>query len=158
MAGLTIQNTAEGGTHHVTIVGSVDEDSDLSVLNHLRGRVELNLRGLRRFNSVGIRFWMDAMRALTERAHVVAIECSRSVIDQMNMIRGFLGGATVRSFYGPMRCERCDVDHDHLFDRKECAELGGLPPVPCPRCGVAMDLDDLEDSFVLFIREPTVVR
>jgi len=157
MAGLTVRASTDAGTTHVRIAGTVDEDADFTALAGLRGRVEVNLRGVRRFNSIGIRFWIDAMRELSRTAQVTFFECSRAVVEQINMIRGFLGGGTVRSFYGPMHCPRCRIDVEQLFSRDECSELGGLPEVLCGRCGRPLELDDLEDSYLLFIREPTIV-
>jgi len=154
--GIQFQIRSEGGVTHVTATGTVDEHVDLSALDALKGRIELNLAGVRRFNSVGIRFWIDAMRALAARGRVECVECSRAVIDQVNMIRGFLGGATVRSFHVPMLCEHCDVEVDKLVRVEDCAD--GLPEVRCPKCSVPMELDDLEDNYLLFVREPTIIR
>src|SRR5260221_414506 len=152
-AGLTIDTRQGQGKTLVSIAGVVDEHADLSALVPLTGRIEINLRGVRRFNSVGVRVWVDAMRGLGQRGQVVFVECSTSVINQLNMITGFLGRGRVASFVAAMRCEACDADVDYLFDRVECDD--GLPVAPCPRCARAMDLDDDEAQYLLFLREPT---
>jgi undecaprenyl-phosphate 4-deoxy-4-formamido-L-arabinose transferase len=74
-------------------------------------------------------------------------------VHALNMITGFLGRGRVASVYGAMRCAACDAELDHLFDRTDCDD--GLPPVACPRCGSEMELDDAEDQYLLFLREPT---
>jgi hypothetical protein len=142
-----------GGVTRVAIVGTIDEDADLTPLARLSGRVELDLAGVRRLNSIGIREWMGAMRELGGRAAITLIRCSRAVVEQLNLIHGFIADSTVASFYAPMRCEPCDQDLDHLFDRAEVERLGGLPPVPCPSCPRPMELDELEQSYLLFVRE-----
>ncbi|WP_299010631.1 hypothetical protein [uncultured Caulobacter sp.] len=30
---------------------------------------------------------------------------------------------------------------------------GKLPATPCPRCGRPMEVDDLEEQYLLFVRE-----
>jgi hypothetical protein len=147
----------DGDVWRVTIAGLVDEDADLSRLEKLSGKVELNLKGVRRFNSVGTRDWVTAMQHLGKNATVVLVECSPAVIGQLNMISGFLAHGTVRSFYGPMRCPRCGLETSHLFTTRECHDSNGLPEVACPKCKSTMELDELEDSYLLFLREPTLI-
>lgn len=147
----------EGDVWRVTASGLVDEDADLEPLASLSGKVEINLRNIRRFNSVGTRDWVGAMQRLGQNATIVLVECSPPVIGQLNMISGFLAHGTVRSFYGPMRCNRCTHELSHLFTTRECREHDGLPPVECPKCKSTMELDELEDSYLLFLREPTLV-
>ena len=154
---LHIDSRREGDTHKIAIRGVVDEDAELGALHGLRGKVELNLRGLHRFNSVGTRAWVDAMRTLARTASLVFVECSPAVVFQLNMISGFLAGGRVESFIAPMRCERCERELDQLVTTDECRALDGLPPVACPGCRQPMELDELEDNYLLFIREPTVV-
>jgi hypothetical protein len=139
----------------VTITGTVDEHADFAALEAVSGKVEMNLAKIRRFNSVGVRFWIDAMRGLVARGSVTYYDISRAVVEQLNMIRGFLASGAVRSFHAPMRCERCDVELDALFAVDDCRDR--LPEVTCPSCHAPMELDDMEDSYLLFLREPTVV-
>jgi len=142
----------------VVVRGDVDEHADLAPLESLSGHVELDLAGVRRFNSIGARFWIDAMRALSRRAKVEVLDCSRAVVEQLNMVRGFLAAATVRSFHAPMRCPRCDLEVDAVFDKQDCVDRDGLPPTPCPTCGAILELDEIEDAYLLFIREPTIAN
>lgn len=158
MARLTIDKRVTDEKTFVKIAGVVDEDADFGMLEGVQGRVDIDVRGVRRFNSIGIRFWVDAMRGLGKRAVVTFVECPPQVVEQLNMIRGFLGHATVSTFYGPMRCPRCDHGFEQRFTVHECRQLDGLPTVACPKCGRDAELDDLEDNYLLFIREPTIVR
>jgi hypothetical protein len=155
---LDVDARLDGDVWRVTVTGLVDEDAELARLDSLTGKVEINLKGVRRFNSVGTRDWVQAMQRLSKKATVVLVECSPAVIGQLNMISGFLGHGTVRSFYGPMRCSVCGHEANHLFATRECRDAEALPPVTCPKCRSQMDLDELEDSYLLFLREPTVIR
>lgn len=157
MAAFSLETRPGNGRTHVVISGLVDEQVDLTPIIGLDGVVELNLKGIRRLNSAGVRVWVDALRVLSKRARVEVIEASPAVVDQLNMISGFLGGGTLRSFYGPMVCERCDKESNHLFEASEVRELDRLPPVTCATCKQTLELDDDEDRYIHFLREPTRV-
>jgi anti-anti-sigma regulatory factor len=154
---MDLRVSREGQHLTVTISGVVDEHADFSGLAPLTGRVRLDLRGVRRFNSFGCRLWVDALRALSGKANLTFVACSPAVIDQLNGTYGFLGHGTVESFLGTMRCDSCDHEFDHLFDARECAALDGLPPVTCPSCHGHSQLDDNVEQYLLFLREPTQV-
>ena len=80
--------------------------------------------------------------------------CPPPIVDQLNMVEGFMGQATVESFYAPMACEDCDERMEHLFTAAVCRQLGGkLPAISCPACGQNMEVDDLEEQYLLFLRE-----
>jgi anti-anti-sigma regulatory factor len=152
---LRIEPHRAGDRMLVTMVGSVDESVELGALDALAGPVEIDLSGVRRFNSVGIREWIQAFRTLTARARVTCVACSPTVIHQLNMITGFLGEAQVRSFYAPMLCPACDTSHEQLLDR---SAVDGFEPAPCPRCRTPLELDEDEEQYLLFLREPTRVE
>lgn len=156
---LEIKVEAAARGSKVVMSGVVDETADFSALEKLGDRVELDLAGVRRINSFGARSWMDALRGLAMRGSLVARRLSPAVVDQLNMITGFLAGARIESFFAQMACEHCDHEGLHLFEAGEVRDRDGdLPPVKCPECGKPWELDDLEDQYTLFLREPTVVR
>jgi len=158
MSGIDIKIQQQAGRTQVTISGVVDESVDLASLKGLTGHLEFNLKDVRRFNSAGVRVWIDVLRELDEKCQLSFVECPATVIDQLNMINGFLASGAVRSFYGVMICEHCDTEVDHLFDTKECRELDRLEPVNCDKCKRKMDLDADEDQYLLFMREPTRIH
>jgi len=149
----------DAGDHtEVTIIGVIDEHTDLTPLAALTGRVRFDLHGVRRINSMGCRAWVDALKDLSTRAQLTFARCSPPIVDQLNMIHGFLAGGRVESFYGSMVCPTCDHDVQHLFEFDAVRDHGSLTEVRCPKCSTPMELDDLEDQYLLFIREPTVAR
>ncbi len=156
--GLDIRVSARSGGAHITVSGIVDEIADLSSLKDLEGRLEFDLAEVKRLNSTGVRKWVDVLRDLATRSSMVFVNCSPAIIDQLNMIHGFLASGRVKSFYGEMICDHCDAEGTHLFDADECRALDRLPAVKCDECGRQMELDASEDQFLLFLREPTRVH
>ena len=149
----------EVGTHDgedvVTIAGVIDENADLSPLATLGERpVRVHLRGVRRINSYGVRTWIDAIRQIPAGTPVRLVHCPPPVVDQCNMVAGFAGHGVLESFYAPMTCTECDEQLDQLFETEACRANGGrLPATPCLRCGRNMEVDDLEEQYLLFVRE-----
>lgn len=136
--------------------GVIDENADLAPISGITADTEINMKGVRRINSFGVRAWIDAVRKIPASATVTFVECPPPVIDQCNMVNGFLGAGVLKSFYAPMTCEECDEQLDQLFETATCRENGGkLPSTPCPRCSRDMEVDDLEEQYLLFVREPS---
>lgn len=151
-----IESREHAGKLLLFVSGVIDENADLSAITEARASdVEINMKGVRRINSFGVRAWIDVIRRIPKATRVVFVECPPPVIDQCNMVSGFLGHGKLESFYAPMTCEECDEQLEQLFETAKCTELGGkLPSTPCPRCGRDMEVDDLEEQYLLFIREP----
>jgi len=149
-----IDTRAEPGRVKMSISGVIDEHADLSPISDATGDLEISMKGVRRINSFGVRAWIDAIRKIPQATKLTFVECPPPVVDQINMVQGFLGHGKLISFYSPMICEECDEQQDELFYVDKCRELGGkLPPVKCKRCGNAMEVDDLEEQYLLFVRE-----
>ena len=143
-----------GSGKPLSINGIVDEHADLSFIGELRGKVQLNLKHLRRINSYGVRMWIDAVRQVPADTKLEFVECSPAVVDQINMVAGFLGHGKVLSFFAPMRCDKCMREEDQLFFYDDCLKRGGkLPEVKCDKCLVPMEIDDVEEQYLLFLRE-----
>jgi hypothetical protein len=144
-----------GDRARVNISGVIDENADLAPLVAIDGKpVEVNLKGVRRINSFGVRAWIDAVRRISPATAVRFVQAPPPVIDQCNMVSGFLGHGVLVSFFAPMTCEECDEQVEQLFEADRCRALGGkLPATPCPRCGRNMEVDDLEEQYLLFVRE-----
>jgi len=151
----TIDITRNSDHDLVTMQGVVDENADLTPLLQLGTRpIKVHLRGVRRINSFGVRAWMDAIRRVPITTNLAFVHCPPPVVDQCNMVQGFLGHGTLESFYAPMTCAECDEQIDQLFETEVCRANGGkLPVTPCPRCGRPMEVDDLEEQYLLFVRD-----
>lgn len=155
---LRIDTHASNGGTRVSISGVIDENADFAPLFALTGNIEVNLRGVKRINSFGVREWIDAMRKLTDIANPSFVEVSSAAIDQLNMIQEFLGHAPVRSFCAPLVCPHCDAQETRVYNTRDCVDIDVcLPPTDCPSCARGMELDDVDDKYLLFLREPTQV-
>src|SRR5262245_29793597 len=117
----TIEVATQDGVDQVTLVGVVDENADLALLGTLGGRpIRVNMRGVRRINSFGVRVWMDMIRRVPRDVDITFVQCPPPVIDQCNMVAGFLGHGRLESFYAPMTCSECDEQVDQLFMTEAC--------------------------------------
>jgi hypothetical protein len=149
-----VEATEGEGGKTLRLAGVIDEHADLRFMGNLHGDVRLSMRGVRRINSYGVRSWIDAIRKVPTDCRLELVECPPPVVDQMNMVAGFLGRGKVTSFYAAMVCESCSHEVDHLFTVEECRKAGGkFPPVACPTCGKRMEVDDIEEQYLLFVRE-----
>ena len=151
----TARDPDDADTIVITITGVIDESADLSALSSVHARaLRFHMRGVRRINSFGVRAWMDAIRRIPITTQLFFVHCPPPVVDQCNMVSGFLGHGRLESFYAPMTCAECDEQIDQLFETAACRANGGkLPLTPCPRCGRPMEVDDLEEQYLLFVRE-----
>jgi hypothetical protein len=140
------------GTWELT--GVIDEGADLAFLERLAGPSRLNMRGVRRINSFGVRAWIEAVRRVPPDVSLELVECPPSVVDQINMVAGFAGRARVVSFLAPMICDACGHEKEELFQTADYQRERRLPDVACPSCGALMQIDDLEEQYLLFAREP----
>jgi hypothetical protein len=150
----TIEVAENDGEDHVTIGGVIDENADLTALTQLGARpIRIHVKGVRRINSFGVRSWIDAIRQIPATTPLRIVHAPPSVVDQCNMVQGFFGHGKLVSFYAPMTCSECDEQVDQLFETAACRANGGrLPSTPCPRCGRPMEVDDLEEQYLLFVR------
>jgi hypothetical protein len=139
----------------VTLAGVIDEAADLSPLAALGRRpLEIDLHGVQRINSSGVRTWIDVVRGLPPAVPLRFVRCPPAIVDQCNMVIGFLGHGRLESFYAPLACAECDEQVDQLYTTASVRAAGGvLPPTPCPRCRRPMAVDDLADQYLLFVRD-----
>ena len=151
----TMEVVERDGVDHVTLTGVIDENADLALIGTLGGRpARFHMRSVRRINSYGVRSWIDAIRKIPRDTDLTFVQCPPPVIDQCNMVAGFLGHGRLESFFAPMTCPECDEQIDQLFETEACRANGGkLPVTPCPRCSRPMEVDDLEEQYLLFVRD-----
>ena len=142
----------EGGTK-VALAGEIDEHADFGPLRaELRGDVELDLGGIRRINSCGVREWVNFVRDVPHASSLTFRACSTAFVTQLNMIFNFRGPATIRSFYAPYVCDACGYDEDRLVEVGEGGAVE-LPRPVCPKCGDVMQFDDLPERYLSFLAE-----
>lgn len=140
----------------VALRGEIDENTDFSALvRALRGEVELDLAGITRINSCGVREWVNFMRRLEAVSALWFARCSPVVVRQLNTIYNFRGAARVRSFLAPYVCESCHLDEHKLLEVAEYFAHRPLhvPRFLCQRCGGPMVFDELPERYLAFLSE-----
>ncbi len=144
----------DAGRAVVTLTGAITEDASFANLaQELEGKthVQLDLGGVRRINSAGVREWIRFIRPATEKADVQLVKCSPAVVGQLNVFFNFAASARIASILAPFLCDECDEEAAVPVDLAE--RNPRLPPLAptCPKCGRAMEFDDLVDHYFHFM-------
>lgn len=152
MADQGLKIVEKGGTFF--LAGVLNEYADFSALENKPAPLKLNMREVRRLNSIGIR---NLLKFLTNRGplpfeyHQAPCE----FIDQINMIPALLGPkacGVIKTLFVPYECAACDCDHEVLctIDEFPGVAAGGAPPLrKCPKCSANMRM--LTDSYFAFL-------
>ena len=161
---LSIEKFADGPITLLKFSGTIDEAFDGKKLaNSVDSEaLVLDLGGVKKISSFGIREWVDFITAVGVRAkQIVLIECSPKVVDQLNMVANFAGSGRVFSFYAPFRCDYCDSEHRVLLDVAkdfESIKTQKLAERPCPTCREAMYFDDDGSTYFSYVLDRKSTR
>ena len=145
--GLTIaKTTGAAGETMLSLAGSIDEQADLTPLREVAsGALVLDLGGVDRINSVGVREWIRALQAIPEAVTVTWVATSVALVSQLGMIANFHGRSRIRSFYAPYWCAACQAEQRFLLTPADVATAA--PRFTCPRCAGPLELDELEADY-----------
>lgn len=117
------------------------------------GALTFDLAGIRRLNSVGVRQWVNFMRALSDVDEITEmnfVRCAVPVVSQINMIHEFLGRAKVLSFYAPYAHSETGDEEHRLLDVKDITDPSN-PPVFKDDDG-EWELDEIPERYFEFMR------
>ncbi len=134
--------------------GVINEDNDLA--DHLEqivgSLVAIDLSEVDRINPCGVRDWVNWIHALEAKgATMLFLECSPSIVAQINLVNNFTGSGHIKSLYLPYYCESCNEESTLLYEAKDLAPEQ-LPPVSrCNSCQHVMDFDDMPESYFAFL-------
>lgn len=154
---LLVERFADGGITCLKFGGMIDESFEGKKLGASVAceTLVLDLGGVKKISSFGIREWVDFVTTATKQARTtILIECAPKVVDQLNMVANFTGGGRVFSFYAPFRCDYCDSEHRVLLqvDRDmDTIKTMKLAERPCPACNEGMYFDDDGATFFSYI-------
>jgi ABC-type transporter Mla MlaB component len=146
-----------GDTH--VLEGVLDEQSppilvDLSRATGTASSITLDVGGLRRINSLGVRAWVEFMRGLSGRK-VHFVRCSPAFVDQLNTVSDFRSGAQIDSVLAPYVCERTGrVSYEELkvgIDIKRGGDFSALGERRCEECPEGMVFDDVPERYLHFL-------
>lgn len=147
----------KNGTLHLS--GALDESSNLSKLVSSTGLLRLNLKDVQSVNSLGLRIFIEAMRALGTR-DVEFHECSPAFVEAVNTVPLIVGGqkrvSRIKSVVVPFTCY--DGHKSALVTMIKDVSIDGrtinLPKVACPMCKQAVEIEggmEPEDYFFFLI-------
>lgn len=142
--------------YKVVVTGVIDEDVDFNQFSLAGAKgVQMSLGGVKSINSCGIREWIRWVGS-AGTAPVVYSECPKIIVDQINMVQGFLpANGKVASFYVPFYSDDSGEDKSVLFSHgKEFSEsgLGTLPEVK-DSAGKPMEMDVVEAKYFKFLKK-----
>lgn len=131
--------------------GDVGEDFDTSALQFKKTKVaQLDLSGIKTFNSVGIRQWIAFLKSLSAAAESIEfLNCSVVMMDQFNLVSDSIGKGKIVSFYAPYYCAE-HGERNCLLKTSDLAQ-GGAPQLPCILCEKPMEFDALEEVYFGFL-------
>src|SRR5688572_8154868 len=114
----------------------------------------LNVSGMTRMTSFGVRQWLKAMGALPKTiSDLYLLGCPTFFVDQLNMVLNFGGQAKILTVIAPYTCTSCGVESgetiDVLAERSNLAK-GALPEKECARCGGKLEFDETPESYFAF--------
>ncbi|MGY3804584.1 hypothetical protein ACWNT8_11005 [Pigmentibacter ruber] len=142
---------------YVRISGMVDENADFSELYKKHHDILfLDLKGVHRINSSGVRKWVLALDKLKD-VELHYINCSFPVVDQLSMVPEFINKKSyVESFDARYVCENDNTTH--IFNLVVGFDIQpGLkkyedgPERFCPNCKNRLEFDHNPDSYLFFL-------
>lgn len=137
--------------------GVVDEDNELAGIESQlsAGITVLDLADIERINSCGVRDWVNWLGRIEKiGVRLVFVNCSPSIVAQMNLVHNFTAGGIVKSFYAPYFCPRCNKERLLKLETEELVRdvpITSAPPCRCDDCDGPMDFDDMEESYFAFM-------
>jgi hypothetical protein len=139
----------------LNLSGVIDEDVDFSQYKISPvSQLSVFWREVRSINSCGIREWIKWLAANPVQA-IYYFECPKIIVDQINMVQGFLPKqGKVRSFFVPYFEEDSGEEKEVLFSYgKEFDDSGIKPPQEVLSSqGRRMEMDVVEAKYFRFLR------
>lgn len=153
----------EGDQCTVRVSGAINENIDFTQVDVKSPKVlYLDLKDVKSLNSMGLRNWVLWVKEIKRTTQIVFRNCPHCVVDQMNILSGFLPmGAVVESFYVPYTCLSCSFEHKHLAVRGkdymegtvDTKEGAALPQSrQCPECKEKMEIDVVAAKYFHFLK------
>ncbi|MDQ3335002.1 MAG: serine/threonine protein kinase [Myxococcota bacterium] len=115
----------------------------------------IDVSGMTRMTSFGVRQWLRAMDALPKTiTDAYLLACPTFFVYQLNMVLNFGGSAKVITVVAPYTCMSCGVESSEAIDViSEHASLvqGQVAEKECRRCAGKLELDETAESYFAFV-------
>ena len=155
--GEIVKTKNRDGSLLVYLKGSIDEYTDFEdSIGPVSGAIHINLRGVNRINSSGVRSWLEYFRKLkSQTARIVFQECAIPIVLQTSLFQGFLDEGEVESVFAPMICEKCHKTSEKLIATADTQRQEfSVPTSSCPHCHeTSAVFDDDPDSYFGFLKK-----
>ncbi len=155
MGKLEFKIDKKSGIVNINMAGTIDEDADFTQMNLMEAQeIELELSGIKSINSCGIREWIKWM-ATNKNAKIDFKQCPKVIVDQINMVDGFLPqNGKVSSFFVPYYNDDSGTEKNILFSLgKEFSDGSVNPPGSIKDDqGNTMEMDIIESKYFKFIK------
>lgn len=152
----THEKTVDGDVTYITLKGSLDEDAAIAdAFKGVTQRVVVDLMGVQRITSGGVREWISAVNGLPDGAELSFTRCSVQSIEYANTVSNFVSSGRVESFLAPYYSERENKEYTLLIDVEKYFPVGS--PLVAPDFRGAenvpddMEFDDDEEEYFLFL-------
>ena len=153
----TVERSRTRGGSLVRIRGHIDETFQVGeFVAGIHGVLVVDLDAVQRITSFGIREWITALQKL-QADYYCFINCTPSIVSQLNLVSGFAGKGEVISFHAPYLCRHCNAPATKVLDlrrsdhRQVVASLEP-PPLTCPSCGEESEFDDLPELYFQYFQ------
>ena len=134
--------------------GNIDESANLGQLVSIPGPLVVDIGDVDRINSVGVRTWMDFVKARETAAPLTIERCSPMMVGQITMITRFMGKSSrVASVLVPYFCKSCKKEHIEVLPTGPGVHVA--PSMKCPNCPAQTELDDLAETYDEALRRIT---
>jgi len=139
--------------------GVIDEHHGLDAVRGRLppGEVLLDLSGIERLSSVGVRAWVDWTQHVEEcGTRFVLINCSPAFVMKLSRIHGLARLGRIYSILAPYRCPRCASDALVVLKTEELAGLSrpiAAPECRCKECEALMEFDETPESYFAFLNQ-----
>ncbi|MGE0761930.1 MAG: STAS domain-containing protein [Bdellovibrionales bacterium] len=157
MGQFQVDKKKDGTKMVVSLSGSIDEDAILTNITFDgASEVVLDLDKVSAINSCGIREWIKWLKTASTGAKVVYRNCPKIIVDQINMVSGFLpDNGTVESFYVPYFNENAGTEKMVLFKAGSEFKNGDVHPPDEVKDekGESMEMDVIEAKYFKFIKK-----
>lgn len=153
----SIEKKPEGARLMIEVKGNVDEDANFQPVDlGAFTSVVLDLAGVTAINSVGIREWIKWVKAIPSSVQIGVRNCPKIIVDQINMVAGFLPPATkIESFFVPYYADANGSEKMVLFvNGKEFKDDGTIeyPAEVKDDSGEVMEMDVIEAKYFKFLK------
>jgi len=147
---LTLFECSQQDGVRLRLEGEIDETCDMTPVFNRDGTVWLDLGGVSRINSVGIRKWLQAAKISTPDLLLLFERCAPPIVAQINMIPAFAATGQIRSILVPYVCPVCGSEILEVVKTADLAQT--LPPArQCAGCNKPLVFDDIAEEYFAFL-------